>query len=171
MSEVSDAATVRLLLADYAVADVGGKLNAIGGGLVLLGINAMSGLTAGFALFVQVGVPPKFYNGECSVEILLEDASGGLVEIPLAPGLPQQSGQAVRIGQAVRFEPPRLPLPVSAPPSYLPARAGWALNFATGLPLIPGQGYAWRVKIDDATKDDWVERFVVVGAPAGPVIG
>jgi len=169
VSDVSDAAVVRILIADYAVADQGGKVNIIGGGLTGVGLNPDTRLSAPFALFVQVGVPPQFYNAECSVEILLQDSAGQLVELPgPAPGLPQQP---VRVGQAVRFEEPRLPQPVNAPVRYLPARAQWALGFATGLPLTAGQGFAWRVMIDGETRDDWIERFVVLGPAAGPVIG
>lgn len=169
MSDVSEAASVRLLLADYAAIDPGGRINAIGAGLNGLGINQTTGLTVGFALIVQVGVPPQLYDAECAVEILLEDASGGLVELPLVTGLPSQ--QAIRVGQAVRFDTPRLPVSVNVPRRYLHARAQWVLSFASGLPLVAGQGYGWRVKIDDATKDDWIERFIVVGTPTGPVVG
>lgn len=168
MSEVSDVATVRILLADYATTETG-KINALGAGITAIGISpTISGLTIGFALIVQVGVPHQFYNAECSVEMLLEDSSGGLVEIPPAPGLPTQP---IRVGQAIRFDPPKFQQPVSAPANYLPARVQWVLNFTTGLPLSAGQGYAWRVKIDDASRDEWLERFVVVGPSPGPVLG
>jgi hypothetical protein len=158
-----------MLVADYAIADQAGKVNALGAGLTAVGINPGTGLTAGFALFVQVGVPPQFYNAECAVEIVLEDAGGALVELPSpAPGLPQQP---VRVGQAIRFDPPRFAGPVNVPARYLPSRVQWVLSFTTGLPLAVGQGYGWRVKIDDATSDEWVERFVVLGPVAGPVVG
>jgi hypothetical protein len=168
VSEVSEVATVSLLLADYAVASPDGKINALGAGLTALALNPMTGLTAGFALIVRVGVPPQLYEAECSVEILLEDSSGGLVEVSLAPGVPPQP---IRVGQAVTFERPRFPTPVAVPSAYLPARAQWVLHFANGLPLVAGQGYGWRVRIDSAGTNDWAERFVVVGAPAGPVLG
>jgi len=169
VSDVSDAATVRILLADAAIADPAGKVNALGAGLTGLGINPGTGLTSGFALFIQVGVPPQFYNAECAVEIVLEDIGGALVEIPgPGPGLPPQP---LRVGQAVRFDTPSFPQPANVPPRYLPARVQWVLSFATGLPLAMSQGYSWRVKIDNETKDDWVERFVVLGPVAGPVLG
>jgi hypothetical protein len=150
------------------VASPDGKTNALGAGLTVLGINPLTGLTAGFALIVQVEVPPQYYGAECSVEILLEDSSGGLVEVALAPGVP---AQPIRVGQAVRFDPPVFPVTVSVPSAYLPARTQWVLHFATGLPLAAGHGYGWRVKIDDASEGGWVEKFVTIGAPAGPVIG
>lgn len=170
MSEVAESATVHILLADYAVAEVSvGKINALGAGVNLVGISPTgTGLTSGFAVIVQVSVPPRCYGAESSVEIQLEDASGGLVGLPPAPGLPPQP---IRVGQVVRFNAPTLPQPVSTPSNWLPARGQWVLNFTTGLPLAPGQGYAWRVKLDDESRDDWVERFVVVAPPAGPVLG
>jgi hypothetical protein len=157
-----------MLLADYGIVEAG-KINALGAGVTAIGINpGLPGFTIGFALIVQVGVPHQFYNAECSVEMLLEHAGGGLVEISPSPGLPPQP---VRVGQAVRFDPPVFQRQVSAPSNYLPARVQWVLNFTTGLPLVPGQGYAWRVKIDDSTRDEWLEKFVVIGAPARPVLG
>ncbi|HUY50811.1 MAG TPA: hypothetical protein VMV92_34735 [Streptosporangiaceae bacterium] len=158
-----------MLIADYAVADAAGKVNVIGGGLTGLGRNPSTGLTPPFALFVSVSVPPHLYNAECSVEIILEDAGGTLVALPgLAPGLPPQP---VRVGQAVRFSEPRFPQPVNAPARFLPARTQWAMSFSPGLPLAEGQGYMWRVKIDDEANEEWTERFVVLGNVAGPVLG
>lgn len=168
MSDVSDAARVQLLIADYAVADPAGKLNVIGGALTGMGWNPNTGTTPPFALLVMVSVPPRLYNAECAVEILLENPGGALVELPGPTGVPSQQ---LRVGQAVRFEEPRFPGPVNAPVRYLPARSQWALTFMTGLPLVAGQGYVWRVKIDDVSHDDWTERFVVFGPVAGPVLG
>lgn len=171
MSDVSDNAAVRTLLADYAVTDGQGKLNVVGGGITGVGQNPNTGLTLAFALYVSVTVPPGLYEEQCAVEIVLEDAAGDLVNVPgPAPGMPPQ---VLRVGQAVTFEEPRFnfPQPVSAPRHYLPARAQWVMSFATGLPLAPGPGYAWRVRIDGETRDDWIERFVVFGPTVGPVLG
>jgi len=170
VSDVSDAAVVRMIIADYSVADtVSGKVNIIGGGTTGVGHNPQTGLTAPFALFVSVAVPPGLANEEGAVEIVLEDSNGELVALPAtAPGLPTQP---LRVGQAVRFDEPRFPQPVNAPMRYIYPRAQWALSFATGLPLPVGQGFAWRVKIDDMSRDDWTERFVVIGPAAGPVLG
>lgn len=169
MSDVSDAAVVRLLVTDYAVVDAVGKVNIIGGGLTGVGINPTTQGTVPFALFVSVAVPPRLYNAECAVEIFLADAAGDLVSIPgPAQGMPQQP---LRVGQAVRFEEPRFNQPVNALTRYLYAKTQWVMSFATGLPLVPGQGYTWRVNIDDTSRDEWSERFVVMGPPVGPVLG
>lgn len=79
--------------------------------------------------------------------------------------------QPLRVGQAVRFEEPRFAQPVNAPVRYIYARVQWALSFASGLPLPVGQGFTWRVKIDDVTRDEWIERFAVIGPVAGSVLG
>lgn len=83
MSDVFDAAVVRMIIADYANADtVSGKANILGGGVTGIGLNAQSGLTAPFALFVSVSVPPSLANEEAAVEILLEDSAGEPVALP-----------------------------------------------------------------------------------------
>lgn len=166
MSEVSDAATVRLLLADYAAVDAASKLNVIGGGLTLVGFNPEPGLTAPFAVVASVGVPPGLYGAECSVEIILEDSSGEPVSLPGPTG----ETQTMRVGQAITFERPTFPV-AHVPQGVMGARVQWVLAFSTGLPLAVGQRYVWRVKIDHDTRDDWIEEFFVPGPAPGPVIG
>ena len=169
MSEVSDAAIVYTLLADYAVADPQGKLNVIGGGLTWLGRNPATGLTVPFALVASVEIPPRLYGAESSTEILLEDSAGNLVMLPgPTPDLPQQP---MRVGQVVRFEESRFPQMAAFPARYMNGRFQWVLLFNTGLPLAEGQGYAWRIRIDNETRDDWTQKFVVLGQAQGPVMG
>lgn len=166
VSELSESATVRLQLADFASADPQNKINLIGGGLSLIGFNPQVGLSQPFALVVWVTVPAKFYDAEATVEIVLEDSGGGLVALPAPVG----AAQPLRIGQAVTFEKPNF-APAYVPPGQMPARAQWVLNFNTGLPLPPGQRYVWRVRVDTETQASWVEEFFVPGAAPGPVIG
>jgi hypothetical protein len=169
VSDLSDSATVQVLLADYAVADPQGKLNIVGGSLTGVGQNASTGLTLPFALVVILTVPPDFYNEDCSLEILLEDSVGNLVLVPPpAPGMPEQP---IRIGQAITLEEPRFGAGVIAPRRWLPARFQLVAAFNPGLPLTAGQSYRWRVRVDDETRDHWTERFVVFAAAAGPVLG
>lgn len=167
MSDVSDHATVRILLADYASVDQGAKLNVIGGGVVGIGYLHETGSTAPFAVVASVSVPPAFYNEACAAEIVLEDASGQPVSLPGPTG----DAQVMRVGQAIRFEEPKALAGISR--FTLHARSQWVLNFQNGLPLPPGQSYAWRVKIDTESHYDWVEPFVVPGASTktGPVLG
>ncbi len=75
----------------------------------------------------------------------------------------------MRIGQAVRFDEPKL-LP-GVERRILRARTQWVLGFSTGLPLSTGQRYVWRVKIDTASREEWTEEFVLPGPVPGPVIG
>lgn len=171
MSDVSDTATVRLLIADYASVDVAGKLNVIGGGLTVIGQadrvgpGGPTGFTAPFGLVVSVGVGPTLYRSECALEVALEDSKGEVVELPGPAGQPQK----MRIAQNVVFEEPNLPAGV--PRSSLRARSLLVLMFNGGLPLAIGQRYVWRVRIDHDTRDDWTEEFSVPGPPPGPVIG
>jgi hypothetical protein len=158
-----------LIFADYAVADPAGRLTVVGGGITGLGMTPNGAFTTPFSLFVSVSVPPHLYNAECAVEIALLDSADGLVSIPgPAPGLPEQP---MRIGQAIRFAEPNFAHPVAMPNRFIYARTQWVLSFPTGLPLMQGEGYSWQVKLDDETRDDWHERFVVLGPIAGPVLG
>jgi hypothetical protein len=165
VSEVASDATVRLLIADYAAVDAGGKLNIIGGGIAVIGHVQPTGATPPFALVVSITVPPKHYNADCSVEIILEDSGGTPVSVPGPTG----QSQVMRIGQATRFEEPKL-LP-GIPRNELRARAQFVLAFATGLPIQIGQRYRWRVKIDHDTRDEWTEEFFVPGPAPAPVLG
>lgn len=164
MSEVADDATVRLLVADYAVVDTAGKLNVIGGGITAIGYVQDIGATAAFAVVMSITVPSRHLSAECSVELILEDSAGNPVSLP-GPAEPQ----VMRLARVVQFgEPKALP---GVPRLSLPLRHQWVVAFANGLPLPVGQGYAWRVKIDHATQDWWVERFFVPGPRPGPVLG
>jgi hypothetical protein len=166
VSEVSGDAAVQVLVADYAAVDSAGKINIIGGGLNSIGYVPNMGQTAPFAVVVRISVPPKHYNAECSVEILLEDSAGNAVQLPGPTG----EAQVVRVGQAVRFEEPILP-GISVPRHVLRSRQQWVLAFNTGLPLTLGQRYVWRVKIDTETREDWTEEVFVPGQAAGPIFG
>jgi hypothetical protein len=45
------------------------------------------------------------------------------------------------------------------------------MQFQNGLPLPPGTGYRWRVRVDQDTRDEWTEALYVAGASHGPVVG
>jgi hypothetical protein len=166
VSEVSDVATARLLIADYAGVDTVGKLNVVGGLITVLGSHpAVPGMTSPFTLVMWVSVPPTHYGAECSVEVVLEDASGEPVSVPGPAG---ESG-IMRIVERVTFKPPVFPGPLTAPSGLsLPSRAQWVAAFPIGVPLAAGKQYSWRVKIDDVTRDDWTEDFVVVEKAPAP---
>lgn len=166
MSAIADAAAVSLEVADYAAKDASGKVNVIGGGLDLILVQPAAGLSAPFVLIVTVSVPPQFYNEECALEIILEDALGKVVELPG----PMDNSQKMRVGQTVTFEEPKFPK-ANVPRHVMWPRTRVLLNFAAGLPLAVGQAYSWRVRIDGESKDTWVYRFAVPGPMPGPVLG
>jgi hypothetical protein len=166
MSEVSEAAVVSILIADYAAADSVEKLNIIGGGVSVLGLT-QTGATTPFALVVIISLPPALYRSDCSVEIVLEDSSGNVVSVPG----PTTEPQLMRVAQAVTFDEPPPIRGVLMPRDALRARKQFVLNFTLGLPLAMGEQYAWRVKIDGDTRDHWAEIFVVPRPNPGPVIG
>lgn len=164
MSEVSDAAIVTILLADYAAVDTAGKLNVIGGGVTIIGLSN-TGATSPFSLVVTITVPPPLYNAECAIEVQLEDPAGEIVSLPGSA-----TPQLMRIGQSITFdEPNHKGVPV--PRRTLRSRQQFVVNFAAGLPLTLGQKYTWRVKIDSASRDSWTEEFFVPGPVPGSVLG
>lgn len=161
---MSAVAAVMLILADHAAPDPGGRLNLLGAGTRLLGHQPAQGTTAAFGLLVRITVPPGLVGAECAVEIVLQDSDG----VPVVVPGPQGEPQAVRIGHAVTFEDAagqELPVPSRS----LRPSAQWAVAFPTGLPLMPGRIYSWRVRIDHETRDEWVEDFYVPAPHPGPV--
>jgi hypothetical protein len=158
VSEVSEAAVVRLLLADHVAADVAQKIYVIGGGITTLP-SLPSGLTLPMALAVLVTVPPKLYNAEAAIEIVLEHENGTIVELG-------EPAQPMRIGQAVRFGEPSV---AGFESGKIPARIQFVYSFNSGLPLESRSLYRWRVGIDHETSDDWTETFVVVTPSDGDV--
>lgn len=165
MSDVSEVASVRILLADYAASDAASKLNVIGGGVTVLGFVPAMNQTAPFTVVVTVSVPPSHYNHECALELVLEDALGNPVSLPGPTG----EAQIMRVGQLIKFEEPKTQTGI--PRGSLRSRHQWVLGFSIGLPLALGQRYIWRVKIDHETRDDWTEEFFLPGPNPGLVVG
>jgi len=174
VSDVSDSAIVRLILADYAASDAVGKLNLIGGGLAVIGqaTEQVPGVATGnslpFSVVASVAVGPELYGTECAVELVLEDDQGKQVWLPGQGG---GESQAVRIKQTVRFGKPHFPGDMGVPASRLRARTQWVLMFPGGLPLAPGTLYKWRVRIDQQSRDDWAEEFYVPNRPGSVIFG
>ena len=171
VSPLSDAATVNLLLADYAAADPTGKLNIIGGGVAMVGRLPNAPATAPFFLGVFLSAPAAYYGAECLVEIRLEDKAGNLVSLPGAsPDLPTTP---LVISQTPKFTvptpPPHLRLPDRGLKDYLHGRVQLIVAFPAGLPLNAGEGYSWSVRVDEQARHDWTLEFVVLEqAPAQP---
>jgi hypothetical protein len=163
VSQISDVATVHLLVADYAAVDGAGKMTVAGGLVTVLAANpALQGVTAPFWLAVWISVPPEHYGARCVVEIVLEDSTGQ----PVAFASPAGQGEPVRIVQDVTFPKPQLPDALKDVGASLPARAQSVVAFSLGLPLPPEKRYAWRVIVDGESRDDWTEQFIVISQPA-----
>lgn len=167
MSDVSEAAIVRLLIADYVSADAVGKLNLIGGGLSVIGMQtgqtpgAGTGNTAPFGVVVSIAAEPDMYGSECAFELILEDSSGEQVFLPNPGG--KGVHHALRFAHDIVFEEPDFPQIPGVPKRSVPARVQLVIMFIAGLPLTPGNAYSWRVKIDHDSHDDWTEQFYVPG--------
>lgn len=158
MSEVSDVAIVRMLMADYVSVDQASrKLSVVGGGATVLAAPAGSDMTSPFGLFVSIAVPSAQYDAQCSVEIVLEDSSGSPVALPS----PSAEPELLRIVRSVKLDEPKLPHE-TGPRNFLRARIQIAITFPTGVAIPAGRGYMWRLKIDEEAREDWTEEFIVV---------
>jgi len=154
-----------LLLADYIGVDASGKLNALGAGFAMSGIQP-NGLTAPMYLAVVIEIPSKYAGQEFSACLELRDEETGSAVQITGP-----SGQleALRIQQVAKVE--RLGPPGVYVPERMFSRVQLNVGFQTGLPLAPGRFYQWRLEIDGQHQKNWYVSFYVIGPPPGPVFG
>lgn len=166
MSAIADTARVAVVLADYAQADAIQKVNVLGAGWQVTGIDPNTGNTAPQTLLVVVDISPDHAGENYALEAALYDDAGELV---LVPG---PTGQLIplRIGQTVTAEPPVFP-GRQVPPRLLWSHAQMVLSFPGGLTLAVGRAYTWRVRIDGDDSRNWGATFFVTGPPAAPVLG
>lgn len=164
MTDISDNARVKVLLADFASQDASNKINLLGANWSITGLQ-QTGLTPAQSLVVFVDVPSRFYGEDFAVSLTLVDEAGDPVTVPSPSG----EMQALRVQQLARAE--RVVMPGANLPPDLPGRVQVVLNFTNGIPLTPGRNYRWRVEIDGNTNAQWEVDFYVVGPPPGPVIG
>lgn len=155
---IGEEARACLILADYANADAAQKLNLLGGGWQVTGLMP-SGLTGPQAVIAMIEVPPKFGGTEFPVSLSLVDESGAPVMMPTPTGGQEQ----LRIAQMVKAEVPNVPGVLLQGKVW--SRVQVILNFQTGLPLRPGQGYTWTMEIDGTTNPQWQVGFMVAGPP------
>lgn len=167
MSVAAESAHVTLLMADYASGDSQGKLNIIGGGVTVLGLEETAGATtAPHAVVAIVSFGAEFVGESPAVELALEDEQGALVELPGPAGVPQ----FLRVGQAEQLKP----LVITGrrvPNNAIRPSVQFVMHFATGLPLVAGRQYLWRIKVDHETRDEWTLAFYVPALATGPVVG
>lgn len=163
MSEVAASADVSVVMADFANTDAAGKLNVVGGNVRVVGFDAMQGVTSRFAVAITVTVPESVLPTDLAVEIAL--VSGGEVVSLQGPAEPQPIRVAQTADLAINNGLPK------AIRDHVGASHSMVMDFASGLPLVPGRGYSWRVRIDGDSDHDVEYQFGVMGPPAPPVFG
>jgi len=163
VSQIGDTARVAVILADYAAVDALQKVNFLGAGWQVTGIDPQTGSTAPQALGLLVDVHPDHIGDSFALEAALYDDSQKLVEVPGPAGQPQ----ALRIAQIFTVERPVIP----GHPANTWAHLQLVVNFGGGIPLAANARYTWRVRIDGDEGHVWETSFYVVGTPQGPVIG
>lgn len=166
MSAVAEAASITVVLADFALSDAAGKINIVGGGVRIVGFSPDQGLTARVSLAVIVELPAHTLPAEFSLEVTL--LSNG--EVATVPG--PTGPQPLRMAQTVQLE--RLPaeqFPVPLVRDHIGRNHQLVMDFGGGLPLSPNGVYEWQVRIDG--DDAYAVRypFAVAGPPPGLVIG
>lgn len=166
MSEIADQSRVSIILADYASADAVNKVNVIGAGWQIAGIDPQTGLTAAQSLIVMIDLPPRFYSEDFALAIVLLDQSDQPVMLSGPTGQPQ----AMRISQLARAEEPVF-AGGNVPRGVVPSHVQVIISLSAGLALAPGQLYTWQVEIDGDAKPTWRVSFFVAGPPPPPVIG
>lgn len=165
MSEVADAANVRILLADFVNTDPAGKLNIIGGGISMVGVDPNLKSTIPHAVVARIAFPPKYVGDSPAIELALEHDDGTPVALPNPMG-----PQLLRVGAADALKPAVMPN-TDVPPNAVWPSVQFAMFFSNGLPLEPNRVYTWRVKIDHDTREEWTEKFYVFTPSSGPVVG
>lgn len=159
MSSSSGSGTV--LIADFVNVDAAGKVNIIGGGIQFLGSDPNTGLTAPFAVYVNITVTiPLFEETSAVVEVLLVDADGQPVTLAGPDG-----GNTMAFKQDVDFRHTERP-ELQQPPMGFPGTSNIVLNFPGGLPLPPSATYEWVVLLDGSRLT--ASTFFVPGAAPIP---
>lgn len=167
MSDIAKNCVVNLNLADFANTDGAGKVNVIGAGVSVLGVDVSQGLSARFTLWVNVQVPSSYCPAEFPVEVALLDGKGDLIALP---GPVDGATQPLRIGQVVHVERPSATLSPGIR-DHIGSQVQMVFDFSNGLPLAIGGLYEWRVRVDGDDTIEWRYPFAVAGPPPGPVIG
>lgn len=153
MSEASDSAHVRVIIADYAVVDTNSKLTIVGGGLSVIALNPANAMTAAFAVVGSVSFDPKFVATSPALVLSLETDDGHLVQLP---GIPEP----IQLAGSNELSPTRLP-GTEIPKEAVRPKVQLLMQFQNGLPLAAGRGYKWRLTVDGETRDEWTESFYV----------
>lgn len=158
-------AHVTVMVGDYVGVDAANKLNVIGGGFLIAGLQG-TGLIAPQHIAVAVTAPGRYTGTEFDLTIELRNS-----DTNSAVQLPGPTGQleALRISQIVKF--PRTELPGVHIPEHVPTQVQFVMAFPAGLPLAPEHTYEWRVEVNGQRRKGWVAQFYVPGPPPPPVFG
>jgi len=160
-----DDVVVQVFIADHVSIDGVGKLNALGAGFMVTGVQP-TGLTLPQAIAVIIDIPSRYVGQDFTLSLeLRNEATGSVVTVPGPSGSPE----ALRLSQLTKVEQPNVPgLHL---PSGVPTRVQVVTAFVNGLPLSLGAQYTWRVEIDSQHRKGWTATFYVPGPPPGPVFG
>lgn len=162
---LSTDAHVTIFLADFANTDSSQKVNALGAGFMITGLQP-NGFTAPQSVTLLVDIPGRYAGDEMRVTLELRDErSNSIVTVPGPSG----ANEALRIEQLAKVE--RMAIPGVWLPSDLWMRYQLQVGFQNGLPLAGGVGYVWHVEIDGQHRKDWTCRFYVPGPAPAPVFG
>ena len=155
----------QVLIADYIGTDAAGKINALGAGFVITGLQA-TGLTPPQYVVALIDVASEHAGREFPLLLELRDIEAN---VPVQVPGPTGGTEALRIQQLVKAERPQVP------GIYLPenlfSRVQVSLGFPNGLPLAPGRLYEWRLEVNGTSQPGWRARFYVAGPPPAPVFG
>jgi len=159
-------ASVSVILADYVGVDAAGKLNIVGGGLMVMGVQP-DGNCAPHHVVALVDLPGKYAGQNFSLALSLWNA-----ETDSGVQLPGPNGklEALRIQQIATAVPTYLPGGIL--PQDFPIRVQMSIGFPSGLPLPSGARYVWKADIEGQRKKGWRGNFYVLAPPSPPpVIG
>jgi len=159
---ISEDAQVSIVLADYAAQDGSGKINIIGAGWGITGLQP-TGLTPELAVVAFIELPPRYRGERFATCVKLVDEAGDPVTLPGPGGNPQ----ALRVQQLITVDPPMAPgIHI---PGNVPSLQKVVLRLGNGLPLSPNQMYKWICEVDGTDKASIA--FYIAGPPPPPVIG
>jgi hypothetical protein len=166
MSSVYEDAHVVVLLSDYAQPDSSGKINALGLGFQVAGLQ-QNGLTAPQYVTVLIEVTHQHIGETFALSVgLRERVTGQHVKLPGPSG----KAEPLRVQQICPINPPSVP-GVFLTQGAVKPRINMALAFPNGLALPPGATYVWKVEIDGQGRKGWTAEFHVPGPPPQPVLG
>lgn len=137
-----------LLLCDAAQADPAGKVHILGAGWSITQASPGNPLPP-HAIVAIIHVPWNEANRMHTARLILQDADGRVVQIETPNGLvPLVHEQQFEVGRPAGV------------PEGISLESPVVVNIGPGLPLTSGR-YAWRLEIDDRTRQEWVAPFHV----------